>query len=557
MSTTRDIHLHPRAFVNMPNLRFLEFYNSYHCDKNKVHISEVLEPVFTELKYLHWYGYPLKSLHSNFHLENLVILRMLNSNVEELWRSVQQFYNLKTIDLRKSRHLIRCPDLSGAQNLKSLRLDVCTSLSEIPSSIQHINKVSALVLHRCKSLTSIPDCSSLKSLNWLDISYCSKLKRLPELPKNLTRLGLRECKSLVEIPSSFKHLNKVVHLEFRFCQSLTSIPDLRGLKSLNELSIIGCRNLKMLHEVPKNITWLSLTDTPIEELPPSLEDLNSLTFFILDGCSMLKSLPSSVGNWKSLKTLCLRNCSKIDKLPDDIGILKSLSYIVANGNGTTIREVQPSISCLKRLYHLDFSRSKGEDGEGLLLPPLLGLDNLHHLHLSDCGITPLPETLGVVQLSKPGSFIDVELPTHWLELDYNFLSFALCIVVANPYLDNQCGHDRDNDYRFSKANYECHIQSKDGRTVEFIKLCGYPDPMCEEHLFIPNLIRSNHVIIVSGYHIFCDLCDNQFSFQFYVKALKPQYGFTSRNLKDEFELYVEKLNIYRRVWSPFDVRPTS
>ena len=88
MSTTREIHLHPRAFVKVPNLRFLQFYTSYHCEKNKVHISEVLESIFTKLKYLHWYGYPLKSLQPNFHLENLVILEMRESNVKELWSGI-------------------------------------------------------------------------------------------------------------------------------------------------------------------------------------------------------------------------------------------------------------------------------------------------------------------------------------------------------------------------------------------------------------------------------------------------------------------------------------
>ncbi|TXG60286.1 hypothetical protein EZV62_014859 [Acer yangbiense] len=142
-----------------------------------------------------------------------------------------------------------------------------------------------------------------------------------------------------------------------------------------------------------------------------------------------------------------------------------------------------------------------------------------------------------------GSFIDVELPPPWL--DYNFLWFALCIVVANQDLDYQCDHDRDNDYRSSKVNYECHIKSKDGdRLVGTIKLRGYPNSMFTEHHFTPDHIRSNHVIIGSGYHISRDLCDNQLSFRFYVKV-EPEYGFTSRNLMDENDLYVDEneLNI--------------
>ncbi|KAL5843182.1 hypothetical protein ACOSQ4_009140 [Xanthoceras sorbifolium] len=346
----------------------------YYCEndrRNKVHVSQGLESFFTELIYLHWYGCPLKSLQSNFYSKNLVILEMPNSCLEELWSGVPQLYNLKSIDLGGSQQLIRCPDLSGAPNLESLMLTECTSLSEIPSSIQHLNKVQSLYLYHCKSLVSIPDCTGLKSLEYLFLDHCSKLKRLPQLPKNLKTLSSSECSSLVEIPSSVKHLSKLEYLNFSCCKSLTSIPDLRGLKSLKEFI---------------------LRDTQVEELPSSLENLDSFVHIDLIDCSRLQSLPSSICKWKSVHGLYLTNCSKIDKLPDDIGTLESLQMFDARG--TAIREVPPSISCLKRLHSLSFSGCKGEDGVGLLLPSLLGLDNLKHLNLSNCGIRELPDTLG-------------------------------------------------------------------------------------------------------------------------------------------------------------------
>ncbi|KAL5778567.1 hypothetical protein ACOSQ2_009304 [Xanthoceras sorbifolium] len=355
MSNIGDIHLHPQAFVKMHKLRFLRFYVSDYCEndrRNKVHVSQGLESFFTELIYLHWYGCPLKSLQSNFYSKNLVILEMPNSCLEELWSGVPQLYNLKSIDLGGSQQLIRCPDLSGAPNLESLMLTECTSLSEIPSSIQHLNKVQSLYLYHCKSLVSIPDCTSLKSLEYLFLDHCSKLKRLPQLPKNLKTLSSSECSSLVEIPSSVKHLSKLEYLNFSCCKSLTSIPDLRGLKSLKEFI---------------------LRDTQVEELPSSLENLDSFVHIDLIDCSRLQSLPSSICKWKSVHGLYLTNCSKIDKLPDDIGTLESLQMFDARG--TAIREVPPSISCLKRLHSLSFSGCKE-------LPDTLGcLTSLRTLHL--------------------------------------------------------------------------------------------------------------------------------------------------------------------------------
>ena len=87
-SNARDINLTPWAFAKMEKLRLLKFYVSNVWDNsgNKVHVlDEGFEFVFNELKYLHWYGFPLKSLLPNFQSENLVIVEMHNSNVEELW----------------------------------------------------------------------------------------------------------------------------------------------------------------------------------------------------------------------------------------------------------------------------------------------------------------------------------------------------------------------------------------------------------------------------------------------------------------------------------------
>ncbi|TXG67434.1 hypothetical protein EZV62_008709 [Acer yangbiense] len=518
---------------------------------------------------------------------------MCNSNIEELWRGVQQLDNLKTIDLSGSKHLIRCPDFSGTPNLESLRLGRCKSLIGIPQSIQHLNKLESLDVEGCESITSIPDCSGLKSLEGIYLDRCSKLKMLPEFPIN--------------------------------------------------------------------VKWLSLRDIPIEELPSSLEDLRRLRILNLDGCSRLKNLPRSVCKWKSLYSLRLQNCPKIDKFPHDIGTLESLTTIEAPG--TAIREVPSSISYLKSVISLSFSRCKGEDGVGLLLPTLLGFHSLRNLYLSDSGITELPDNIGCLtslerlcldrnnfesvpesiinisnlkfldisycqrikvlpkfqyctcisavnctsleELSCPsfhndifamdsalysqsieenfincfklnrnllnnfvndtllnllnikgvaasvkrrfyhqvyegaplsimcypeseipecfnirssGSSINVNLPPDWF--NYNFLCFALCMVVSIPDPDHQCDQQRDYESGYSNVNYECNIKSKNGdRRVELDRnplSFGNPDPLLWVLYSGPDHFRSNHVIIGFGFCFFRELCDNEFFFQFSV-----------------------------------------
>ena len=85
MFKVKEIHLNPNTFTKMRKLRFLKFYSSSFNGENKCKVSYLQDPRFTEVKYLHWHGYPLKSLPSNISAEKLVFLEMPNSSIEQLW----------------------------------------------------------------------------------------------------------------------------------------------------------------------------------------------------------------------------------------------------------------------------------------------------------------------------------------------------------------------------------------------------------------------------------------------------------------------------------------
>lgn len=90
MSKIRDINLNPAVFANMYNLRLLKIYNSHNLMMNcKLHFPQGLQSLPDALRYLHWYGYPLKSLPSDFNPENLVVLEMPHSQVRKLWNEDQ------------------------------------------------------------------------------------------------------------------------------------------------------------------------------------------------------------------------------------------------------------------------------------------------------------------------------------------------------------------------------------------------------------------------------------------------------------------------------------
>lgn len=89
LSKIRAIHLSFRAFINISNLRLLKFYMPDHWGvpimSSKLHIDQSLEYLPEELRYLHWYEYPLKTLPSNFEPENLLELNLPYSKIETIW----------------------------------------------------------------------------------------------------------------------------------------------------------------------------------------------------------------------------------------------------------------------------------------------------------------------------------------------------------------------------------------------------------------------------------------------------------------------------------------
>ncbi|ESR55071.1 hypothetical protein CICLE_v10023538mg, partial [Citrus x clementina] len=90
MSKANEIRLNPNTFVKMHKLRFLKFYNSINGD-NRCKVSYLQEsPGFAEVRFLHWHGYPLKSLPSNINQKKLVVIEIPHSNIQQFWDGTRQ-----------------------------------------------------------------------------------------------------------------------------------------------------------------------------------------------------------------------------------------------------------------------------------------------------------------------------------------------------------------------------------------------------------------------------------------------------------------------------------
>ncbi|KAH9782325.1 ADP-ribosyl cyclase/cyclic ADP-ribose hydrolase [Citrus sinensis] len=276
MSKVKEIHLNPNTFTKMPKLRFLKFYSSSFNGENKCKVSYLQDFGFSEVKYLHWHGYPLKSLPSNLSAEKLVLLEVPDNDIEQLWDCVKHYSKLNQIIHAAYNKLI-----AKAPN---------------PTLMPRLNKLVILNLRGSKSLKSLPSgIFNLEFLTKLDLSGCPKLKRLPEISSgNISWLFLRGT-AIEELPSSIERLLRLGFLDLSNCKRLKSLPSsLWKLKSLGILNLWGCSNLQRLPECLGQLSYpiiLNLAKTNIERIPESIIQHFMLRYLLLSYSERRQSLP--------------------------------------------------------------------------------------------------------------------------------------------------------------------------------------------------------------------------------------------------------------------------
>ncbi|CAL9223940.1 unnamed protein product, partial [Arabidopsis halleri] len=169
----------------------------------------------------------------------------------------------------------------------------------------------------------------LANLKKIDLGYSRKLMELPNLSKatNLETLELIRCNSLVEVPSSISNLHKLKKLKTSWCIKLQVIPTNINLASLAVVDMNNCSRLRSFPDISSNIKTLNITNTKIEDVPPSIVGRWLCLDFLFIGSKSLKRL-SHVP--ESVKKLDLRN-SDIQRIPDCvIGLRHLVDLIVEN-----------------------------------------------------------------------------------------------------------------------------------------------------------------------------------------------------------------------------------
>ncbi|KAJ9701112.1 hypothetical protein PVL29_006456 [Vitis rotundifolia] len=326
LSRSTLLQVSTEIFAKMKQLRLLKIYWSGYRGTTEKKFKVILPKDFQfsahELRYLHWEGYPLKSLPSKFLGVNLIELNMRESNIKQLWQGNERLEQLKRLNLRGSKQLTEISNFSNMPNLVSLNLPSCTSLNVVDPSIGDLKKLIWLNLAGCKNLTSLPSSIQyLDSLDGMHLDSCSNLKEFPKMEgspmKALSYLYLAGC-GIKELHSSIELLTGLTMLTLSHCYNLRSLPSsICRLKSLRCLDLNYCSNLDTFPEIMEDMEWfrsLDLRHSGIKELPSSIQNLKNLKFLNMSSCCLV-TLPDSIYNLRSLESLTLRGCSNLEKFP--------------------------------------------------------------------------------------------------------------------------------------------------------------------------------------------------------------------------------------------------
>ncbi|XP_015572065.1 disease resistance protein RPV1 [Ricinus communis] len=256
------------------------------------------------------------------------------TTVPELSRAT----NLTCINLSDSKRIRRFPSTIGLDSLETLNLSDCvklerfpdvsrsirflylygTAIEEVPSSVGCLSRLVSLNLFDCTKLKSLPtSICKIKSLELLCLSGCTNLKHFPEISetmdclvelyldgtaiadlplsvenlKRLSSLSLSNCRNLVCLPESISKLKHLSSLDFSDCPKLEKLPE-ELIVSL-ELIARGCHLSKLASDLSglSCLSFLDLSKTKFETLPPSIKQLSQLITLDISFCDRLESLP--------------------------------------------------------------------------------------------------------------------------------------------------------------------------------------------------------------------------------------------------------------------------
>jgi len=218
------------------------------------------------------------------------------------------------------------PDVSGAKNLRELRLDGCKKLVTIHESVGLLTNLVFLSASECTLLTSFVPTIYLPSLKYLSLNLCTKLAFFPEISGMMNnKLQINMVDTAINmLPESIEKLTGLNYLEMTDCKELQHLPsNLFILPNFVTLKVGGCRRLRESfirfeesHSVCPKLETLHfdnayLSDKDVRMIIyhfPNLKDLNI-------SCNPFMFLPACIKQSTKLTSLHLRYCLMLQEIP--------------------------------------------------------------------------------------------------------------------------------------------------------------------------------------------------------------------------------------------------
>ncbi|CAN6847815.1 unnamed protein product [Brassica oleracea] len=280
---------------------------------------------------------------------------------------------------------------------------------------------------------------ALPYLQEMDLSYSHDLIQMPDLSKatNLEILNLSQCYSLVKLPSSIPHPNKLRKLNMKYCRNVETIPIGISLKSLEKLHLDGCSRLRTVPQISTNIVHLCLSETAIEEFPSGLHQEN-LRFEKLSYLSM-----------KNLKSKKL--WEKVQPLIFLMGIMAPSMRQLYLSDIPSLVELPSSFQNLHQLEKLEIENCLNLE----TLSTGINLQSLEELDLSGC--------------SKLRTFPDISTNIKYLYLNETAIEEVPCWIEKFTTLEelemNGCNKLKSVSLNISKLGDPCLVDFSDCKVM--------------------------------------------------------------------------------------------
>ncbi|CDP08101.1 unnamed protein product [Coffea canephora] len=230
------------------------------------------------------------------------------------------FRNLEKIVLRNFNKCPQIPPLGHLPHLNIVNIIGMESVNCIGTDFLGWKNVSFPALKEL-ILEDMPDLIEWSGL----MCHDSSLSSVNIFP-SLEILRVKICPKLVSLPDGLASLE---HLTVMNCPNLVSIPDIHSLRSLVELILVGCDNLRSLPsgiEVCTSIRFFFLLMCPAIR-PEDLHHLSRMTHLQGLALGAVKSLPEQIQHLSNLAFLQIAHFDGIVALPEFLGSIHSLEQL--------------------------------------------------------------------------------------------------------------------------------------------------------------------------------------------------------------------------------------